>query len=210
MYLFDSFVLPENPEISYQLDDGLNQVNLKNGAGEALMRSAKGHFVGTPIPEEIPDWVIYFNRNFRLPTGGREWALLKNYDLRGMDDEISFGIQMMLKEKVKLPVQKFRHYVSSSDEIVARVSTDNRIEIYSTVDWKDINHCFEAVGEQIVLYLALNYAIRCHYYRNDNPPFVLACPLRRYLEGLVASQIMKFIKLMSHQVIVINWTRLSI
>ena len=204
MYLFDRLVLPENPEISYQLDDGLNQVNLKNGAGEALMRSAKGHFVGTPIPDDIPDWVIYFNRNFPLPTGGCQWPLLENYDLRGMDDEISYGIQMMLKEKVKMPLQKFRHYVSSSDEIVARVSTDNRIEIYSTVDGKDINHCFEAVGEKIVLYLALNYAIRCHYYRNENPPFVHACRLRRYLEGYVESQIMKFIRKISHQVIVIN------
>ncbi|MFT7556288.1 MAG: hypothetical protein ACI9LO_002613, partial [Planctomycetota bacterium] len=124
-----------------------------------------------------------------------------------MEDNISFGIQFMLKEKVKDSLQKFHHHVSSSDELVARFSPSHRIKLFSTRHGGNISHNFQAVGEQIVLYLAINYAYRCHYYRNENPPFVFSCRLRRYLEGCVETQIMKFIKLMSHQVIVLNCLR---
>jgi hypothetical protein len=128
-------------------------------------------------------------------------------DLAAMEDNISFGLQFMLKEKVKQPLQKFRLHASSSDELVARFSPSHRIKLFSTRHGGNISHNFQAIGEQIVLYLAINYAYRRHYYRNDNPPFVFAHRLRQQMEGYVQSQIMKFIELMSHQVIFINVLR---
>jgi len=172
----------------------------------------KDNFTGTPIPKNIPDWVIYFDRRFILPNGGSSWPLLvsENLDaktseeLATMEDNISFGIQMMHELKVKEPLQKFQTHASSSDELVARFSPSHCIKLFSTRHGRNISFNFQAVGEQIVLYLAINYAYRCHYYRDNNPPFVHACRLRPLLEGYVETQIMKFIKLMSHQVIVIN------
>jgi len=212
MLIFERFVSPENPEISYQLADGLNHINIKRGDFRTLIHDVKDNFIGTPIPKNIPDWVIYFDRSFKLPWGGSRWSLLPDEDIDAMtseelvtmEDNISFGLQMMLELKVKEPLQKFQTHASSSDELVARFSPSHRIKLFSTRHGGNISHNFQAVGEQIVLYLAINYAYRCHYCRDNNPPFVLACRLRRLLEGYVEVQIMKFIKLMSHQVIVIN------
>jgi len=212
MLIFERFVSPENPEISYQLADGLNHINIKRGDFRTLIHDVKDNFIGTPIPKNIPDWVIYFDRNFKLPWGGQRWPLLVSEELDAMtseelatmEDNISFGLQIMLELKVKEPLQKFQTHASSSDELVARFSPSHRIKLFSTRHGGNISYNFQALGEQIVLYLAINYAYRCHYYRDNNPPFVLACRLRRLLEGYVETQIMKFIKLMSHQVIVIN------
>jgi len=46
MYIFDKFVLPENPEVSYQLADGLNHINIKN-RDAILIPNLKDNFIGT-------------------------------------------------------------------------------------------------------------------------------------------------------------------
>ena len=116
MLIFERFVSPENPEISYQLADGLNHINIKRGDFRRLIHDVKDNFIGTPIPKNIPDWVIYFDRSFILPSGGSNWPLLESEnldamtskELASMEDNISFGIEIMLKEKVKRSLQKFK------------------------------------------------------------------------------------------------------
>ncbi len=212
MYIFERFAIPEHPEISYQLADGLSRINIKRCDDDTFLSHPKSNFIGTPIPDDIPDWVIYhgYYRNFKLLGGSSRWPLPVRGDQETIEDNISFGLQKMLEYKVQQPLNKFQHHVSSSNEIVARLSSSNRIELFSTRHGGNISYCFQALTEKFILDFAVSYAVRCHY---GNPPFVIfpsfrSYPggrLRRYPGGWYSLRIIEFAEQMPHQVIVINW-----
>jgi len=204
MYLFERFVLHEHPEISYQLADGLNLININRGDDDTFLHQPKDSFIGTSIPDDIPDWVIFHGhyRNFELPRGGSKCPFPVGDDLEAIEDNISFGLQKMLELKVKQPLQKFQTHMSSSDEIVARITEDHHIEMYRTQDGRCISHCFQAKGEQHILDFAISYAIRCHH---GNPPFVTYRTSNRHpASWQYHSEIIEFVEQMPSQVIVVT------
>jgi hypothetical protein len=204
MLIFDRFVLPEHPEISYQLADGLNHINIKRGDDDTFLNHPKGCFLGTTIPDDIPDWVIYHGhyRDFKLLGGGSKCPFPVEDDLESIEDNISVGLQKMLKLTVEGRDTKFSFHVSSSDQIVARISEDHHIEMYRTQDGRYISHCFQAHSEKHKLDFAISYASRCHY---GNPPFVVFRTSRRHpASWQYHSEIIEFVEQMPNQVIIVT------
>jgi len=178
MYKFENLVLPEHPEISYQLADGLNNINIKRGDDDTFINHPKGCFIGTPIPDDIPDWVIYpshYPRFERFMVGNKCPFSVGN-DREEIEDDISFVLQKELKRTVEGQDNKFQFHVASSDEIVAGITKDDCIEVYRKIDGGWISPCFEAASEKRLLVSAIRYAARRHY---GNPPLVTLKEHRR-------------------------------
>ena len=180
------------------------------------MRALKGEISGAKIKHighvntAIPDWVIYYP-NVRLPSGGVPWPpltdllktdILSNIDWFEFEIAITLGIRELLRVKVRDDFSKFSEF-SSEQQFILRFGKNEEINIFDSFSWRNIYYNFQAMGEQFLLYLAINRALRRLIPSMLDLPFVLDGGLA-VLDDLIGVLAVKFIHNMAGQVILLE------
>lgn len=163
------------------------------------------------LESSIPDWLIYFEEGLHLPGGGDRYTpltdllttmMFSTLDLRQLEDSITLGIGEMLETKL-LGRSKFSGDISSSQQIKLKIEEDGCLNIIDSVTGQDLNWGFRAQGERVVLYLAINRAIRLQVSSEVDVPFVVDANLSLLDMGLL-SEVQRFIENIAAQVILLD------
>lgn len=199
--------------------DGLTYICSGNGDGKTTISKAlNGKISGAKIKHighvnaAIPDWIIYFDWDIRLPCIGAPWdpltnlletEVFSNLNWSQFESAITLGIRELLREKIRHDPTKFSKVISSTQQIDFRFGKDGQINVFDNVSGSDLNWCFQAHGEHIVLYLAINRALRRQVPSDLDLPFVIDSCLGPLDDNLNIS-IIEFIQNMAGQVILLD------
>jgi hypothetical protein len=160
----------------------------------------------------IPDWIINFDCDTCLPCVGAPWDFLtdlvetevfSNLDWPQFESAITLGIRELLREKIRYDSTKFSKAISSTQQIDFRFGKDGQINVFDNVSESDLNWCFQAHGEQVVLYLAINRALRRQVPSDLDLPFVIDSCLG-CLDASMSTPVMEFIQNMAGQVVLLD------
>jgi hypothetical protein len=197
--------------------DGLTLICGGNGLGKTtIARALRGNspdarleHVGCLDPC-VPDWLIYFEEAL-LPGGGDRYTALtdllttgvfSSVDWRLFEEAITLGLREMLEVKV-LGTSKFSGVISSSQQIELKIEEDGCLSITDSITGQDLNWGFRAQGERMVLYLAINRAIRSQVSTELDVPFVVDANLS-VLDMDLLSKVIEFIESMAGQIILLE------
>ena len=111
---------------------------------------------------------IFYDQSISLPYSGMPWEPLANMlssypeclaNLDELQGYVTENIRTMLRGKVQ-GLSKFGGILRSVDDLDATITPNGTICINSVDSKRSIDRCFHAHGERVVLYLAINFAVR--------------------------------------------------
>jgi len=202
---------------SLYFSDGLTVVEATNRFGnittivETLRQNYEGANQTNSIAEntEIYSWLVFYDDKIRRgPNGGYAWEPLASlisssqtfFDRHNeFDDYVTKYIRQILDEKIQ-GKSKFLGLIESSEQLSASVKREGVIVIKSNKDGYDISHCFQSIGESLVLYVSVNLAVRKLFLLDI--PFVVASRFETQ-EQSVRSAIFQCINDVCGQIIVL-------
>lgn len=205
------------------LSDDLTVVAAGNGLGKttiakALRRSfdMSNHHVieagGFAITSST-SWLVFFGEeDLNLPYGGEAWVPLANLFsispiLAERRQEFECLITTLVQEALGSKVSglsKFSGLLKSSKQIYTSVTPNGAVDIRDRQSNEKLNDCFRAVGERIVLYLAIVYATR--KVLSIDLPFVVDSMLGM-LDELLRAPCAQLMTVMSGQVVILDQGR---
>ncbi len=184
MYYFKkidvSDIEPFDGDQSINFSDGLTLITDKDGSGNnTIHNTLRKEFNSVdhvdPIAEYIEryPWLVFFDKRieheYGYPSIVRPWKplteILSSINVspamhKEFESNVTKCIRQILSTKVQSSPCKFNRWIKSSDELYASVSSEGAINVYVGKDGINIYHCFEAMGEQLILYIAVIYAVR--------------------------------------------------
>ena len=153
---------------------------------------------------------MYFDESLRLPSGGGSWTPLTTLKREGtlpkldwnlLENGIAAGVRELLEEKV--PKSKFSGTIVSSSQIDLTLGQDGCINVVDGISGRDLSWGFQAMGEQAVLYLAINRALRTASGDDLEVPFVVDSCFGS-LDMTLRPAAQSFIEKMAAQVIILE------
>ncbi|MFZ4858182.1 MAG: AAA family ATPase [Desulfuromonadaceae bacterium] len=207
---------PFDREQSLYFSGGSSLINADNGSGKTtIVNTLRREFGRATISElgreniEILNNFIFFDGEVRTPYGGAPWDQLVSLmsfcwefstNLRNFESDLTKNIRQLLAAKIESQSSKFSVRVTAPEQLHASVSYDGVINVTANGE-ENINDCFQAMGERLVLYLSINDAVRKQL--SLDVPFVVDSQLYG-LDQWLFQPCFQFIKGVSEQVIVLE------
>jgi len=181
-----------------------------SNALKGIVQSARLQHVGTLSPT-VPDWIIGFDLSTRLPCGGEVWPPLNNLLASGqfpslnrqrLELDITSNLKEMLQSKIR-GFSKFSDLVKSPEQLKLKISDNGSLNVWDEKSGKNLYFHFQAAGERVVVYLAINKALRDQLIDEFDVPYIVDACLG-LLDSSLLSQVFEFIAVLAPQVTVLE------